>query len=92
MSMSDNFPPVDFTGALENLARNLADPARRAMMELDVAYEVDRQGGPDGLLIAGFPDRALVGRCERFPGGLRRRAAGRRHDGIPAGEEMTRCG
>jgi len=62
MSMSDNFPPVDYTGSRENLERNLADPRRRAMMETDVAYEVDRQGGPAGLLIVGFPDRSLVGK------------------------------
>jgi N-acyl-D-amino-acid deacylase len=61
MSMSDNFPPVDYTGALANMERNLADPRRRAMMVMDVDYEVDRQGGPDGLVIAGFPDRTLVG-------------------------------
>lgn len=62
MSMSDDFPPVDFRGARENLERALADPARRAMLETDALYEVDRQGGPDGLLITGFPDQALVGR------------------------------
>jgi N-acyl-D-amino-acid deacylase len=62
MSMSDDFPPVDFSGMRDNLERNLSDPRRRAMMETDVAYEVDRQGGPDGLLIVAFPDKALVGR------------------------------
>jgi N-acyl-D-amino-acid deacylase len=62
MSMSDDFPPVDFSDALANLDRNLADPARLAMLKTDVLYEVDRQGGPDGLLVTGFPDRALVGK------------------------------
>jgi N-acyl-D-amino-acid deacylase len=62
MSMSDNFPPVDYTGAPANLERNLADPARRAMVESDALYEVDRQGGPDGLLISGFPDKSLIGK------------------------------
>jgi N-acyl-D-amino-acid deacylase len=62
MSMSDNFPPVDYTDALANLERNLADSDRRAMMTGDVAYEVDRQGGPEGLLIAAFPDPTLVGK------------------------------
>lgn len=61
MSMSDDFPPVDYTGMRENLERNLADPGRRRLMEMDVAYEVERQGGADGLLIVDFPDRALVG-------------------------------
>lgn len=65
MSMSDDFPTVDFTGARDNLARNLADPVRRALIESDAAYEIDRQGGPDGLLIRDFPDRSLVGRTLR---------------------------
>ena len=62
MSMSDDFPPVDFSGALANLERNLTDLTRRAMLEADALYEIDRQGGPDGLLITGFPDRSLVGK------------------------------
>ena len=59
---SDNFPPVDYTGALDNMERNLKDPKRRAMMESDALYEVERQGGAEGLVIAGFPDKALVGK------------------------------
>lgn len=62
MSMSDGFPPVDYSGALANLDRNLGDPKRRAMMEADALYEIDRQGGSDGLLITGFPDKALIGK------------------------------
>jgi N-acyl-D-aspartate/D-glutamate deacylase len=62
ISMSDNFPPVDYTGALDNMERNLKDPKRRAMMESDALYEVERQGGAEGLVIAGFPDKALVGK------------------------------
>jgi N-acyl-D-amino-acid deacylase len=62
MSMSDDFPPADYSGMKENLERNLADPARRAMMETDVAYEVDRQGGAEGLLIVDFPEKSLVGK------------------------------
>jgi len=65
MSMSDDFPPVDFGAALANLDRNLADPARRATLESDALYEVDRQEGPDGLLITGFPDKALIGKTLR---------------------------
>lgn len=62
MSMSDDFPPADYADPLGNLERSLADPGRRAMMEADALYEVERQGGVDGLVIAGFPDRALVGK------------------------------
>lgn len=61
MSMSDDFPPVDYTGALDNMERNLRDPKRRAMLETDALYEVERQGGADGLVIIGFPDKALIG-------------------------------
>ena len=62
MSMSDDFPPVDYSGALENLDRNLKDPAKRPLIESDARYEIDRQGGPDGLIINGFPDQSLVGK------------------------------
>ena len=62
MSMSDDFPPVDYTDARGNLERNLADPAKRTMMETDALYEIDRQGGPTGLVILGFPDRSLIGK------------------------------
>jgi N-acyl-D-amino-acid deacylase len=62
MSMSDDFPPVDMSDMRANLERNLKDPAKRAMMKEDVAYEVERQGGPDGLLIVDFPDKKYVGK------------------------------
>ncbi len=62
MSMSDDFPPVDFTDALGNLERNLKDPKKRPLIESDALYEIERQGGPDGLVINGFPDRSLVGK------------------------------
>ncbi|MGQ0703581.1 MAG: N-acyl-D-amino-acid deacylase family protein [Gemmatimonadales bacterium] len=62
MSMIDDFPPVDYTGALANLERNLKDLTRKAMLERDALYEIDRQGGPEGLVINGFPDRSLVGK------------------------------
>jgi len=62
MSMSDNFPPVDYSDARATLARNLVDPARRAQMRSDAEYEIDRQGGPDGLLIRDYPVKDLVGR------------------------------
>ena len=78
MSMSDDFPPVDLSDMRENLERNLKDPAKLAMMKQDVAYEVDRQGGPEGLLIVDFPEKSLVGKT------LAEVAAGGRAGG-PAG-------
>ena len=74
MSMSDDFPPVDMSDMRENLERSLKDPAKLAMMKEDVAYEVERQGGPAGLLIVDFPDKSLIGKTladvatdRRFP-------------------------
>lgn len=62
MSMSDNFPPVDYGDARANLARTLADSVRRAMMRSDAEYEIERQGGAEGLLIRDYPIKELVGR------------------------------
>ena len=62
MSMSDDFPPVDFSGAGDNMERALRDPVRRAMTEEDALYEIERQSGEEGLLVTGFPERALVGK------------------------------
>jgi N-acyl-D-amino-acid deacylase len=46
----------------ENLRRNLADPGTRALIERDIAWEVDHNGGPDRLYIVDHPDPALLGR------------------------------
>ena len=62
MSMSDDFPPVDYHDALANLERNLSDPAKRPLIESDARYEIERQGGADGTGDQRFPDRALVGK------------------------------
>jgi N-acyl-D-amino-acid deacylase len=62
MSMSDDFPPVDYSDPLANLERNLGDPKKRPLIASDALYEIERQGGADGLIINGFPDRSLVGK------------------------------
>jgi N-acyl-D-amino-acid deacylase len=62
MSMSDDFPPVNYDDALANLDRNLGDPVKRLLIESDALYEIERQGGADGLLVNGFPDRSLIGK------------------------------
>ncbi len=62
MSMSDDFPPVDYHDAPANLERNLSDPGKRPLIESDALYEIERQGGAQGLMINGYPDRALVGK------------------------------
>lgn len=62
MSMSDDFPPVDYGDALANLERKLGDPKLRPLIESDALYEIERQGGADGLIVNGFPDRSLIGK------------------------------
>jgi N-acyl-D-amino-acid deacylase len=57
-----NHPDADYTGMRENLQRRLADPEQARIIRKDIAYDIDRQGGPDGLLIMDYPDRALVGK------------------------------
>lgn len=45
-----------------NLRRALADPARRRVLEEDIAFMIDADGGGDRLLILEHPDSTLVGR------------------------------
>ncbi|MEO5814237.1 MAG: amidohydrolase family protein [Gemmatimonadaceae bacterium] len=45
-----------------NLRRALADPARRRVLEADIAFMIDADGGGDRLLILDHPDTTLVGR------------------------------
>jgi N-acyl-D-amino-acid deacylase len=61
-SASDDFPPVDYTGMMDNLRERLADPITREMIRGDVEYEIIRQGGAENLLIVDFPDPALIGK------------------------------
>jgi len=55
-------PEADYTNLRENLARRLADTELNRMIRKDIAYELDRQGGPDGLLIMDYPDKSWVGK------------------------------
>ena len=52
----------DYTNLRENLKRRLADPELNRVVRRDIAYELDRQGGPDGLLIMDYVDKTWVGR------------------------------
>ncbi len=61
-SASDDFPPVDYTGMLDNLQRRLADPETRETIRSDVHYEILRQGGAENLLITDYSDPALIGK------------------------------
>ena len=60
-SAADDFPPVDYTGMLDNLQARLRDPELREMIRSDAEYEIIRQGGADNLLIVDYSDPALIG-------------------------------
>ena len=62
MGAYDNNPEADYSGMREILRRRLADPIEGPMIRRDIEYEIDREGGPDGLLIMDYPDKALVGK------------------------------
>jgi len=48
----------DFRG---NLRRNIDDPERREILRMDTEYAIDYNGGPDRILVTGFPDENLIG-------------------------------
>lgn len=54
-------PAADYTGLRATLRRRLAHPDTGRIIRRDIAYEIDRGGGPEGLLIMNFPDKTLVG-------------------------------
>lgn len=55
-------PEADYTHLRENFARRLADPELNRIIRKDIAYEIDRQGGADGLLIMDYPDKSWIGK------------------------------
>jgi N-acyl-D-amino-acid deacylase len=57
-----NHPEADYTNLRENLRRRLADPELERIIRRDIAYEIDRQGGPEGLLIMDYVDKSWVGK------------------------------
>lgn len=71
-----NHPEADYSGMRENLERRLRDKELARIIRKDIAYDIDRQGGPDGLLIMDYPDRSLVGKT------LAEVAAARREDPV----------
>lgn len=54
-------PAADYTGLRATLRRRLAHSDTGRIIRRDIAYEIDRGGGPEGLLIMNFPDKSLVG-------------------------------
>ena len=57
----DTSPEADYTNMRETLKRHL-DSVGGPLVRRDIEYEIDRQGGPDGLLIMDYPDKSLVGK------------------------------
>lgn len=57
-----NHPDADYTNMRQNLTRRLADPEQARLIRRDIEYDIDRQGGPDGLLIMDYPDASLIGK------------------------------
>jgi N-acyl-D-amino-acid deacylase len=44
------------------LRRHLAQPDTAALIRGDIEYEIDRGGGPDGLLVMDYPDKSWIGK------------------------------
>jgi N-acyl-D-amino-acid deacylase len=57
-----NHPRADYTGMRNNLRRRLGHPDTAAIIRRDIEYEIDRGGGPDGLLVMAYPDPAWIGK------------------------------
>jgi N-acyl-D-amino-acid deacylase len=57
-----NHPEADYTNLRENLKRRLADSELNRIIRKDIAYELDRQGGPDGLRIMDYVDKTWIGK------------------------------
>jgi N-acyl-D-amino-acid deacylase len=55
-------PEADYTDMRGTLRRRLADPDTARIIRRDIAYEIDRGGGPGGLLVMDYPDKSLVGK------------------------------
>lgn len=51
-----------FDNAREHLARRWNDPAKRAVIERDIAWIVDHNGGANRVVVVDYPDRDFVGR------------------------------
>ena len=55
-------PEADYSDMRGSLRRRLADADTGRIIRRDIAYEIDRGGGPDGLLVMDYPDKSLVGK------------------------------
>ena len=51
-----------FDNARQHLTRRWNDPAARALIDRDIAWIVDHNGGADRVVVVDYPDRDFVGR------------------------------
>ena len=54
--------PGVFDDARAHLERRWADPELRALIARDIEWIVDHNGGPDRVIVVGYPDSTWVGR------------------------------
>ncbi len=55
-------PTADYTDMRGSLRRRLMNPDTARLIRADIEYEIDRGGGPDGLLVMDYPDKSWVGK------------------------------
>lgn len=55
-------PEADYTSMRETLRAHLANADTARRIRVDITYEIDRGGGPDGLLIMDYPDKSWIGK------------------------------
>jgi len=55
-------PGADYTDMRGTLRRHLAQPDTARLIRRDIAYEIDRGGGPEGLLVMDYPDKTWIGK------------------------------
>jgi N-acyl-D-amino-acid deacylase len=58
----DDDPRADYTTMRANLRARLAKPDTAALIRSDIEYEIDRGGGPEGLLVMDYVDKTWVGK------------------------------
>lgn len=58
-----------FDDARAHLERRWADPELRGLIARDIEWIVDHNGGPDRVLVVGYPDSTFVGRSLQELGG-----------------------
>jgi N-acyl-D-amino-acid deacylase len=62
MGQFDNDPNADYKDMRGSLRRRLAIPDTAALIRRDIEYEIDRGGGPDGLLVMDYTDKSWIGK------------------------------